>query len=86
MCPYDKSLETFNNPRINKGAIQKKSRNIFNDICINRNAPSKKVWKHLMLLVSIKLHILKISGILFNNPRINLPTRNSLETYSIILV
>ena len=42
MCTYEKSLETFNNPRINKSTHTKKSRNIFNDICINRNAPSKK--------------------------------------------
>ena len=60
MCPNDKSLETFNDPRIHV-PIRKKSGNLFNDkrinksahasletfndLCINRNAPTKKVTR-----------------------------------------
>ena len=52
MCPYEKSLETFN----------------YSGICVQ----AKKVCKHLMILVS-KVPMLKMSGNLFYDPRINVP-------------
>ena len=52
MCPYEKCLETYLMIPISiKMRIRKKSENLFNDP--GTNVPIKKVWKHLMILVSM---------------------------------
>ena len=51
-----KSGNLFNNTRMNV-PILKKSGNLFYDSRINKSATTKKVWKHLMLLVSITVPI-----------------------------
>ena len=87
MYPYEMSLETFNDPRINvpilksleiflmilvsfpigktsgnicnpriNDPIRKKSGNLFNDPRINKSAHTKKVLKHLMILISMRLY------------------------------